>query len=325
MRLHPDNSARTRHEIRNFLEGPIYVLLLKVPISLIGIILYVIYGIAKFIVKQLSKVFAALAIYTAYLLVDSVGYHLVFICKHFPAYLRYFGAKFYRNILRPVKFFTHNSILLVMYDVSEWILDTILWFGVWCYQQIILPVVRFCYIRVIAPIPTWMNELSIVFRSTLRLLFRRFCSACIWAWQHILYPLCLFIFIDIPLTFYQNVFKIGSLIYTGFFIPFNRCIKYMVPIIYDYLRKLFVYVSTCASFYRYILLHFCQTFSAICPSIHREVLKSVSRLVLIVRTICDRLYQFILYPTLGQHLVSKILAKIQGTEKLTDLGNLGTR
>ena len=29
--------------------------------------------------------------------------------------------------------------------------------------------------------------------------------------------------------------------------------------------------------------------------------------------------------TLGQHLVSKILAKIQGTEKLTDLKNLGTR
>ena len=28
---------------------------------------------------------------------------------------------------------------------------------------------------------------------------------------------------------------------------------------------------------------------------------------------------------LGQHLVSKILVKIQGTEKLTDLENLGTR
>ena len=39
----------------------------------------------------------------------------------------------------------------------------------------------------------------------------------------------------------------------------------------------------------------------------------------------DSIHSYVKAPALGQHLVSKILAKIQGTEKLTDLGNLGTR
>jgi hypothetical protein len=244
MQPHPDNNVKPRNEIRDLFKGPIYLLLLKLPFFLIGLIIYIVYRIVKFAVEQMIKMFAAVVIYSAYL-VENIGYYLVLICRGFPTYVRYFGTTFYRKILEPVKLFMYNSILPFMYDISKWILDTISCFCIRCYQQIIQPALLLCYFYIIAPIPTWINELSIAFRIQLSLLFLRFRSACIWTWQNILYPLSIFIFIDILLPFYTNIVKIGPYIYTEFLIPLCIRVKGVVPIIQYYLQKLLLHVSTC--------------------------------------------------------------------------------
>jgi hypothetical protein len=246
MQPHPDNNVKPRNEIRDLFKGPIYLLLLKLPFFLIGIIIYIAYRIVKFAVEQMIKMFAAVVIYSA-CLIENIGYYLVLICRGFPTYVCYLGTTFYRKILQPVILFVYNSILPFMCDVSKWILDTISCFCIQCYQQIIQPALLFCYFNIIAPIPTWINELSIAFRIQLSLLFRRFRSVCIRTWQNILYPLSIFIFIDILLPFYKNIVKIGPYIYTEFLIPLCRRVKGIVPIIQYYLRKLLFHVSTCVA------------------------------------------------------------------------------
>ena len=289
MRSSPGNGVKTRNEVLNFFEGPIYLLPLKVPVLLVGIILYMIYAIVKFTIGQLVKLFSLTILCIAHFLVEDVGYYLMYIYRNFPTYAQYFMAKVFSNVLQPVKFFILNCVLPAIHNVSEWIWNRILWSAIWYYQQIILPIVRFCYLRIIAPIPTWITELSIAFRKIFRWLFRRFLSACTWAWQHILYPLCLFIFIDVPLSFYRNFSKITSFIYTRFFTPLNRCIRYMAPIISDYLRMCVLHVGTClmctvGSFsdacmflYEYTLLALYQNFFKISSTIFNSFITPINR------------------------------------------------
>lgn len=308
MQLHPDNNVRVRDEISNFLKGPIYLLVLKVPLFLIGVILYIIYRIVKFTIKQLIKLFTTILIHIAYL-VENTIYYLILILKRSSVYVQYFSVKFYINIFQPIKFFMFNFIFPIMYNVNKLILDTVSWFCVWSYQQIIRPLVLFCYLNVILPNYTWMKELFITFYNIFSLVFHRFCSLCIWIYQNILYPLWIFILTNILVLCYQNALRIGSLVHTILLIPLNRLIKYILPIIFFYLQTLFLDVSTCVmctigSFcdvctfvYGYILLPFCQTIFKISLFIYRELLKPVMKLILyMARIICDKLYQFIFYP-----------------------------
>jgi hypothetical protein len=284
----PDNNVRPRDEIRNLFKGPIYLLLLKVPLFLIGIILYITYRIAKFTVKQSINILVAVVIYTAYL-VESIGHSLILIFKAFFTYVRYLSAKFHRSILQPVKFFTYNSIFPVIYDVSNWIAGTIVWFCVHCYQRIILPAIQFCYLCIIVPAPAWINEFSIICSSTLSLLFRRLRSACIWSWQNILYPLWIFIFIDVLLLLYQSIVTIGSFVYTELLTPLSRYVKYIMRVIYYNIPKLVLHASTCVVctidsfcdactfFYRRTMLPLYQNVVKIGSFVYTELLTPLSR------------------------------------------------
>jgi hypothetical protein len=312
MSLHSDNNDKKPHnEIRNFFNRPIYLLPLKIPLVVIGTIFYIMYCAVKLTIEQLVNMLVTIVIYVSHL-AENIGFRLILIIKNFPMYFWHISTKFYWNIMQTVKFFVYNIILPVISNMNKWILGKLLWFCIWCYQQVIIPTVRFCYLSIILPIPTWINELSIALRSTLSFLFHRFRSAFIWTCQTILlwiftfiyvlllffndivkigssiYPhvsicvvctigsfgdACVFFYQCILLWFSQQVLKIGSYIYAELLIPLYRWVKSIIPKLYHYLRKSISQVSA-------FMVHIISSYSYKCMSLYAYVLLSFTQKVL---------------------------------------------
>ena len=319
MQSRPDNNVKLRNEIHKLLKGPVYLLPLKVPLILTGVILFIVYRAMKLTVKHSINILVPSIIHMTHV-VEYIGHYLFLIFKIFFTQVGHISRKLYMNIVKPSILFTCKSIFPVIYNVSKRIFDAIIWFCVWCYQQIILPTFQFCYLRVIVPTSQWIIEFSVVFYSTLGLLFRKFRLACIWTWQNIFYPLWMFIFINVLLSFYQSLLnytilcgtftigsfreacgffgkaallpifrlsvKIGSFICTEFLAPLCEWLKDSMRIIGYYLLQLVLHGFTCVQCTIGSLREACASFS-------NYILLPLLRVIL---KICVHIYGEVLKP-----------------------------
>jgi hypothetical protein len=295
------SSASTYDEIRTFFKGPTYLLFFKLPLFLVGIVLYAAYYIVKYVVVQLMKLFYRI-IKSSRWLINDIYYYIVLVCTRFAILVWYWGKKFYENTLQPIGFYMYNYIVPAISSAVTWITDTIMCFCIQFYQLILLPTGRFCYIYILVSSCTLYDYVSTGLFIMIRI-------ACVWIRQNIIDTLCPLIYNYMLLPFSRFIAMICSFIHTQILTPLGKLLVYIVQMLFCWLYQFFVYAVryllhvvdhfcyVCTFIYIYMLLPFYRVFVTICFFFYTQVLTPVGRLLVYITPIIRyRLYQFVLYP-----------------------------
>ncbi len=311
-RLHHNSrsysSSSTYDEIRAFFKGPAYLLLFKLPLFLVGIVLYAAYYIVKFVAVQLIKLFYGI-IKSSRSLINDICYYIVLVCTKFVTFVWYWGKEFYENILQPIGYYMCNYIVPAISNAITWIAETIMYLCVQFFQLILLPTGRFSYIYIIVPTYMLFDYVSTALYVAFHSLFIMIRVACVWIWQNIIDTLCPLIYNYMLLPFSRGIVTICSFIHTQVLTPLGKLLMYIVQILLCWLYQLFVYAVRCMRhvvdqfcyvcifIYTYMLLPFYRAFVTICFFVYTQVLTPVGRLLVYSAPIIRyQLYQFVLYP-----------------------------
>jgi hypothetical protein len=290
-------STSAPNELREFFKGPMHVLIFKVPLLLIGAIIYMAYYIIKTIFVKLIRV-----IYSSVLsiprLFENINFYLTLLYDRILKWTGYFVVKQYKNIIKPVRIFVRDHILPTVYNEIQRIAQKIGWLGVVCYQSIVQSTARLCYAYLIVQFPEWIDYVSVTLHNNLCLLYRTVKFTCLWMWANILHPLCLWIYSDILLRSYRTVIRMLSFIYIEFLPTTDRFARRTAQIVWYWLNRFILYIyldllraiwfiyDSSSIVYRRVLLPLYQTVVRFILHINNKILKPViQRITPIVKII----------------------------------------
>ena len=230
------------NELRAFFKGPKLLLILKLPLLIIGSILFITYQTVKFALETFIRIINS-AIKSLPSLFESILLYLVLFYDKVPVFTRYVATLFYEYIFKPISFCLDKYILPTIHHVIKW---TERKTGSLClilYRSIFQPIAKFCYNHLFIRFHEWIGCITTALNNTVCWLFTQLRSMCLWIWSNILHPLCAFMYVQVFLSFYRTIVGIPSFIYNEVLPATSRFVKRLVHTIWCSLHVTFLLIK----------------------------------------------------------------------------------
>ena len=271
MPSHPDNNDTPDNGFYSLFQGPKYLLPVKIPAIIIVILLYLTYHVIKFTIEQLVNMLVTLV----YCVLHLVTNLFMWIKTQIPLFCMWLYQQIflgtvqfcYLNVILPFPTWI-KKLFIVFRSTCLHIWETIL-YPLWSYTSVhifspllmnLLKLMSYTYANLLAPLYRWIKDLTARMISQVKLFvvytIPLYCFKCLNFYGYIL------------LLITVIVIEIISYIYTKFFVPLCRYIKFIISIFYHYMTKSWSYIYTCIVC---TIDSFCEASRFFCEHVARSI------------------------------------------------------
>jgi len=271
MPSHPDNNDTPDNGFYSLFQGPKYLLPVKIPAIIIVILLYLTYHVIKFTIEQLVNMLVTLVYCVLHLVTNffmRIKTQIPLFCMWLYQQIFVGTVQFcYLNVILPFPTWI-KKLFIVFRSTCLHIWETIL-YPLWSYTSVhifspllmnLLKLMSYTYANLLAPLYRWIKDLTARMISQVKLFvvytIPLYCFKCLNFYGYIL------------LLITVIVIEIISYIYTKFFVPLCRYIKFIISIFYHYMTKSWSYIYTCIVC---TIDSFCEASRFFCEHVARSI------------------------------------------------------